>query len=240
MRALALLLVALNLLYFAWVNWIDAPPQAAPQFSEKTAPTLVLASERKNQLKQTPVVEPTPEPSPAAAQAPPGPVCRSVGPFQDLPGAVQASATLQSSGLDSRQRVASGELWVGYWVSVQTSKSREEAERAMATLKQYNVNDAYVIPSADPPHVVSLGVFREQERAHRLAEQVKALGLAAQIADRTRPGAVYWLDVTLADSKQPLDLTMLGAQPGKIVRLEVRDCPAAAVNPENADSVGRR
>jgi hypothetical protein len=55
-----------------------------------------------------------------------------------------------------------------------------------------------------------------------LREEVRALGFEPQLVDRTRRATVYWIDVTLA-SDQMLDFDSL-QQPGRIVRLEQRDC----------------
>jgi cell division septation protein DedD len=157
-----------------------------------------------------------------------GPQCISIGPFQDLTSATQASATLKSAGRDSRQRLEQGQLWVGYWVNVPGFAKREDAERAVTKLKQNGITDVYISLSgadAESPNVVSLGVFKETERAQRILVQAKGLGFPAQISDRTRAGSVYWVDVDFPSPQPNFDFSTLGAQPGKILRLEQRACP---------------
>jgi hypothetical protein len=223
MRAFALLLAVVNILYFGWAAWIDAPlPMTGGQVVEDV-PGLMLARERAapigGKTAQTVAQSERPKESSAA-----GPSCTSVGPFQDLASAAQAAAALKGAGFDSEQRLEQGEMWVGYWLSLQGLGTREEADRALARLKEQGISDAYIIPGSDPPNVVSLGVFKDHERAQRRLSEIQKLGLPAQLSDRKRAGSVYWLDAAV-NPGQALDLSLLGAEPGKILRLEMRACP---------------
>jgi len=217
MRAIALLLVVVNALYFSWAAWIDTPPDvvAPPELAD--VPGLTLARERMA------ASNPAPKPAQTTQAAASESRCTSVGPFQDLSSAVQAAATLNGAGFESTQRLEQGEMWVGYWLSLQGLGTREEADVALATLKEKGITDAYIIPSSDPPNVVSLGVFKDHDRAQKRLNEIQQLGLPAQLSDRKRAGSVYWLDVAVAAGKE-LDLASLGAQPGKILRLETRSC----------------
>jgi len=229
MRALALLLIVANLGYLGWAVLIDAPPKPLPVDSTDTSNVtrLVLASERVSpaQLLKKPTTRIAVKPVEPPPEAPPQ-KCVSVGPFQDLPSVVEASAVFKGAGYESRQRLEQGELWVGHWVSIAGFGNHELAERAVAKLKEKGVVDAYILPGTDPANVISLGVFKEQDRAQRRMNEAKSLGFEAQIADRTRAGSVYWIDVDLKNAGQTLDTSILGSQPGKIVRLELRACPA--------------
>jgi hypothetical protein len=74
--------------------------------------------------------------------------------------------------------------------------------------------------------VLSLGVFTDRRRAERRREEVSLLGLDASISDRRQPGSVYWIDV-LRDADDPvLDPATIPSDPGRILRIEVRSCPA--------------
>ena len=230
MRAIALLLIVTNLGYLGWATLIDAPAPPPVAATDEAAPRLVLASERvPAQTENTKIAKrtvvakaaaPTPDKTPSAAQQ----QCMSVGPFQDLPTVAQASAVLEGAGFDSRQRLEPGELWIGYWVSIAGFTTHEQAQAAVERLKSKGVDDAYILPGADPPNVISLGVFKEHDRAQRRLSEAKGLGFEATIADRTRAGSVYWIDVDLKNGQQSLDTSILGSQPGKIVRLETRSC----------------
>jgi SPOR domain len=154
--------------------------------------------------------------------------CSSIGPFPDLPQASQAQAALKQAGYEPRQRIEQGELWVGYWVSVQDLATRAAAEKAVETLRANGITDVYLMPGTDPENVLSLGVFSDYQRAQKRADEVKELGFEPRIDDRKREGSVWWIDVDLAEPGQLIDTTILQTGPGRILRLEMRACPEAA------------
>ena len=154
--------------------------------------------------------------------------CTSVGPFPDLPQASQAQAALRTAGFQPRQRMEQGEIWAGYWVSVQGLATRDAAEAALRTLSSNGIGDVYVMPGSDPPNVLSLGVFSDYQRAQRRVDEVRAIGLTPRIDDRKRAGSVYWIDVDLQEPGQVIDSSIFRSDPGKITRLEMRACPAGA------------
>ncbi len=235
MRALALLIIIANLGYLGWAVLIDASPEPTQVASiDENAPRLVLASERvpaeapPNKKPTTRIAAAKPATAMPSAQDSATEECTSVGPFQDLPTVVQASAVLEGAGFNSRQRLEQGELWVGNWVSIAGFATHEQAQNAIDKLKVKGVSDAYILPGTDPPNVISLGVFKEHDRAQRRMNEAKSLGFDATIADRTRAGSVYWIDVDLKDGNKILDTSILASQPGKIVRLETRPCAQSA------------
>lgn len=250
MRILCLLLILANALFLVWSQLIDvktsaldraAPPSASPP------PRIVLAREAETEsddeenLAEPPreirdVAPPSVEPlnppkneTDASAQLARADAmtCTSVGPFSDLPQAAQAQSALRVAGYEPRQRVEEGEIWVGYWVSVPNLPNRAAADAAIRTLGDNGVTDVYLMPDAQPNHVVSLGVFSDYQRAQRRADQVKALGLDARISDRRRAGSVYWIDVDLREPGEMLDATVFQTGEARIMRLEMRACPEA-------------
>jgi hypothetical protein len=262
MRAVALLLILANLGFLGWSQLVDTrSPRAelAAKVGASSAPRLVLSTEAKGNPTAARTAGLSVEPAPVAgtqgdaslpgadlnaatgpAIAAPGDLqCVSVGAFRDLAEAVQASAALQTAGYASRQRVDQGDVWLGYWVSVQNLASREAAEKALADLSQRGITDAYILPGSDPANTLSLGVFNDAARAQRRVEEIKALGFDAQLADRKRAGSVYWLDVDLPAPGALFDPAVLQTQPGKIVRLEFRSCPEGAGKDAQAAAEGQ-
>ena len=151
--------------------------------------------------------------------------CTSVGPFRELSQAASAAATLRAAGHQPVQRVAEGDLWIGYWVYIAALPTEQAANEILAKVRDQGITDSYVIPNSDSGNLVSLGVFSEISGVSRRRDQVRALGLEPQVVDRTRRATVYWVDVTLAP-EQTLDFDSL--QPaGRIIRLEQRDCEPA-------------
>ena len=246
MRTLCLLLLLANILYFTWSQMLDVQVSGLDRKGSKPVEPsmrIVLAREMLDENPPEPAVEqirdvlppaveplgkePAPAESVAAAQGD-GLSCMSIGPFPDLPQASQAQASLRAAGFQPRQRVEQGELWAGYWVSVQGLATREEAESALRMLTGSGISDVYVMPGSDPPNVLSLGVFSDYQRAQRRVGEVRALGLTARIDDRKRAGSVYWIDVDLQEPGQVLDSSIIQSDPRKITRLEMRACRAAA------------
>jgi hypothetical protein len=79
--------------------------------------------------------------------------------------------------------------------------------------------------------VISLGLFSEQKRAEVRVAQTQALGFNPAIADRKRTGNVYWIDIDLKPTDGLPNASDLVSESGRITRLEVKACPAAAGAP---------
>jgi cell division septation protein DedD len=167
---------------------------------------------------------------PAAPAAAPEAVaathCMSVGPFRELAQAATATATLRTAGYQPTQRVADGEIWIGYWIYIDAIPTEAEANAILAKVRGQGITESYVIPNSDSGNLVSLGVFGEIGNVTRRREQVRALGYDPKVVDRTRRATVYWVDVALT-AGQTLDLDKLQT-PGRIQRLEQRACDAPA------------
>ena len=234
MRTFCLVLILCNVLFLSWSQLLDArvrdlerspPPVVSPP------PRLVLAREvpaSPQPAHVNPVQPPRVAPlggSPSDQQAGDAMSCSSVGPFADLAEASQAQAALKNAGFEPRQRVEQGELWVGYWVSVQDFESRDTAEAALRLLVSNGVSDVYLMPTTDSSNVLSLGVFSDYQRAQRRADEIRALGLEPRIDDRKRAGSVYWIDADLPEPGRGIDTAMFQTDPRKITRLELRPCP---------------
>jgi sporulation related protein len=244
MRSLCLLLILANVLYFTWSQMIDVHGSSLDRKGSTPAEAparIVLAREmlEANPDERTvgpirdvqpPAVEPlNAQTPPAAANETPHPdslSCTSIGPFADLPQASRAQAALRTAGFQPRQRMEQGEIWAGYWVSIQGLPTRDEAESALKTLTANGIADVYVMPGNDPPNVLSLGVFSDYQRAQRRLDEVRALGLTPRIDDRKRSGSVYWIDVELQEPGQVIDSSIFQTDARKITRLEMRSCPS--------------
>jgi hypothetical protein len=163
---------------------------------------------------------------PVTAGADAAPRCTTVGPFRELAQAATAAATLRTAGYQPTQRVAEGDVWIGYWVYIDSIATEVEANAILAKVRAEGVTDSYVIPNSDSGNLVSLGVFSEISGVARRREQVRSLGYDPKVVDRTRRATVYWVDVVLT-AEQALDFDALQT-PGRIQRLEQRNCDAPA------------
>lgn len=218
MRTAFLALVLMNVAYFAWAHWVDAPPRA-PAKDAPHLPQLQLANELPaggQAGPATPVKTTDPE-----AQ------CFSVGPFGDVDNSAKAAALLRAKGFDPHQRAEAADASAGYWVFVGNMKSDAEADRALVTLERGGIKDALVMPAAgDTPKRLSLGLFSERTRADHRAQSIRALGLNAEVAERKLPGTVYWVDLALLPGMGTVPIQDLFAE-GISSKIAVQTCPAA-------------
>ncbi|MBS0579253.1 MAG: SPOR domain-containing protein [Proteobacteria bacterium] len=219
MRTAFLALLLLNLAYFAWAHWVDAPRGAVPGVSASRLPELHLVSEvpagSAAAASQTKAVE-------ADAQA-----CFSVGPFGDVDNSARAAALLKAKGFDPRQRAESAEASEGWWVFVAGLKTDAEIDRALVSLERGGIKDALVMPAtADSGRRLSLGLFSERSRADRRAQSIRALGLNAEVAERKLPGTVYWVDLAPLPGMATVPIQDLFAE-GVSSRIAVQTCPPA-------------
>jgi hypothetical protein len=213
-------LLFVNLVYFAWAHWIDAPRPAPVNDAIGHLPRLKMADE-------SPAAErPAARASKTAFGA--ATVCLSVGPFADLANSDRAAALLKARGFDPRQRAEPSPISASYWVYVAGLATQADADRALVTLERNGIKDALVMPDAEAGRRLSLGLYTERPRAERRAEAVQQAGLKAEIAERKVPGALYWLDVAPPAGMNTVPIQDLITQ-GVSSRVGVQPCaPGAA------------
>jgi hypothetical protein len=241
LKSIVLGLALANVGYYLWSGGIASPP--APASAPAPATTLKLASEAAA----------TPRPADVSPTVPPGGIvgasggadvqgaapsagsadlltnvkrCISVGPFRDVAETAHAASTLRSGGYDPRQRVAEGEVWAGVWVYLPITPSHG-SDQMLAKLKAGGIEDALEMPGPNEGSVISLGLYSDSKRAQSRVSQAQALGFNPGIADRKRTGDVYWIDIDLKPTDSVLKPADLQGESGRIVRLEVKGCPAA-------------
>jgi hypothetical protein len=242
LKTLVVCLVLANVCYFLWERGIAKPPESS--VATPAPASLKLVSERADFGRS----ESAGSLAPAAASATTANVaasaednahtggnaglltnvkrCISVGPFRDVAEAAHAASTLRGGGYDPRQRVADGEVWAGVWVYLPLPASRPVAEQTLAKLKAGGIDDALEMPGPNEGSVISLGLYSEPKRAQARVTQAQALGFNPGIADRKRNGNVYWIDIDLKPTDGLLNPSDLQGESGRIVRLEVKGCPA--------------
>jgi hypothetical protein len=215
-------LLFLNLAYFAWAHWIDAP--RPPPVNEAIAhlPQLKMAGEGPPAGRAKTALDDTTN-------------CRSVGPFVDPASSAQAATLLKAKGFDPRQRAEQGQVAVGYWVYAGRLASQAEADRALVTLERNGIKDALVMPeTADTGRRLSVGFYSERSRAERRAQVVRQAGLSAEIAESKLPDTLYWVDLTPAPGINTVALQGVFAD-GVSSRIAVQPClPVTAAAPTTA------
>jgi hypothetical protein len=204
-RAVLLVLLLVNLAYFAWAQWLAPGDEAALPLSPKVnAPELKLAREAA--------------PADTAAAS-----CVTVGPFPTQELAARARATLTDSGYDSVPREVQTRDVDGFWVFLEAPSTAAAEKRLLDRLRRGGIADALAVGEAGERRI-SLGVFSDETRAIAQSERVARLQLLPQIEAREKDTTSIWLDLQLKSGAAPLEGQKFRAGESE---LEFRACPAA-------------
>ncbi|SCU85327.1 conserved hypothetical protein [Cupriavidus necator] len=150
--------------------------------------------------------------SPASAPAP------DAAPRSALPSATLAAACIEIGGFSAQAaRRATEDLaaaalrveafarqeQVRWWVHLPAQPTREHAERKLAELRRRNVTEYSLVTAGTPEattYTVSLGLFRERERAQQYLDSLRGHGVrTAMLTEAARPLTRQWLRVRDAD-----------------------------------------
>jgi hypothetical protein len=234
MRNLFLLILLINLLAFAYQNWIIEPDiSVEPTFFAQDVPELMLAPvSRAPQQKAgaVAVVETGAAISDVAEEDEgnmlPDYRCMRVGSFRQESDAAAARAILEKREATVRQTAVEGRVWVGYWVQTAGQGSRAAAEKTRQSLIEGGMPDVYIL--ADSDNRISLGVFRLRSSADKVVQRARKMGLDTRVIERYQPGQNYWLLVRMPADQllQPGDIPSVA---GQILRTENVSCSEAGI-----------
>jgi len=176
-------------------------------------------------------VAPTPPPTSPAVRTTPVLVqsCLEFGPMSDEEAA-RARQALAAGGLLERTAQAPMMATASWWVHVPPRRSLLQAENELARIRAAGVRDAYVVlEQGEMPLALSLGLFRTEEAARRVADQMKSRGIGGVVVGRReqqiRLTAFYVRDPSDADLGE---LDQLRATfPGTSIRTSA--CPETSV-----------
>ncbi|MGB7541789.1 MAG: SPOR domain-containing protein [Burkholderiales bacterium] len=191
MRTFFLLLLLLNLGFFAWgqfgPNYVSGEAQLIDQQLNPKAIRLLtaeqvaaLSAERAERAER--------------AKAPKLTPCLELGAFNpgDLPRVEQALGALALGPKLSQRRV---DEIANFWVYMPPQTNRQTATRKAAELKKLGVEEFFVVQD-DPKFrfAISLGVFKSEEAAKAQLEQLRAKGVrTARVGAReTQVPKVYF------------------------------------------------
>lgn len=220
-RVLVLALLLANLLFFGWSQWIDVPaPPARSSIAGLPRLTLVrdLLPDQRAGLARKMALQTLP------------PKCVSVGPFDDLGVASRAAALLQAKSLVPRQRIVQAPAVRRFWVYLDGFAGDAGVTRVLHTLEHGGIDDAEAMTPNAGGRQISLGLFSDRAHAEVRAQAVRKMGLKPRVEERTVPGTIYWLDLTLPNSSVAVPLKdVSNLEPGGgTAPISVQQCPSAA------------
>jgi SPOR domain len=236
-RALIVLLIALNLGAAAWWLTRTAPPPAAPpqtppgavrlQLLNEAAPANAAATPAVPPLEAAPpATEPAPAPvvAPAltAAESPP-PQCFSLGPFADAAAANAAIAKLGAQATRVRSREQPGRSASGYNVTLPPAADRAAAQALAQRIGAAGFDDYLIVSSGEQSNGIALGRYRSRDSAERRQAALQAAGFPAQLQPIGEEGAAeWWLELAAAPDVAGAQLQTLAAA----TRFRALDCAA--------------
>jgi len=228
-RVLVLALLLANILFFGWQYWLGKHEPPVPADPYRDVPELELAS------MPAPVSDvPTGEGGAAgfvADDAASAGACATLGPFVDK---AQAETAIAGSGLSEFQPVLREVAGVRttYWVYLPPFRDRQSANRALRTLSDIGIKDAYVVGDGEDRNAIALGLYSDQDRATRRADQIQALGVTAQIGPLKRAITLYMVDLVLP-SPSVLDAVQIATLGSGVSIVEINcDAPAEGLTDE--------
>lgn len=218
MRNLFLALLLANLLFLGWRLWV-APPEVPADRLLNRGPEPDIAA--------TPVAASGRTGAARAGAANGASRCLRIGPIADAQLADTLRSSLNRRGIGATTTSEEGQVWVGHWVQLESVASRKEADAIAARLAAGGLPDAYILQTS-PPFSISLGVFRDKERADKVVAAATRLGFRPQMTNRYRAGLQYWL-AAIVPPGAALSVDDLGRESGQILRAEPVACPADSI-----------
>jgi hypothetical protein len=185
MRALFLLLVLANLVFFAYAHVAREGAGNAASLGQ-----LEISPERIKLLKaagQVPADRPR-----AAGKAIPGAPKVSVGPAACLEwGTFAGPAVARAETALAQLALAAGQLdrivtdAGGYWVYMPPLKAKADVDKKVGELKALGVSEFFVVQDAGQwRNAISLGIFKSDEAAQAFLSKLKERGVRSAIAAR--------------------------------------------------------
>jgi len=158
----------------------DLPPEIKPQLPPVGAETAALKL-------------------PAEEDLPPGNLqCRSIGVFEKRSQAELLTVQLLALGLKPEISSETSNEQAGYWVLIPPQSNREAAIDIAKRLEEAGVADLWRFTSGNLAHAISLGLFRDLERAQARKDQIGGLGFNTEVRPRYRQQTQYWLNYSFS------------------------------------------
>jgi hypothetical protein len=170
-----------------------AEPVVAVALVEEKTPEIVPESESANEVPETVAGEAGPEKSSHSGG------CYTLGPFRDLDTLRSLTREIKSYVVAADFRGREEKEQPLYWVYIKPEKNIEKAMEVGERLKANKIKDFYIIREGEKNNGISLGYFRNKDRAFRLAKKATKLGFAVQADPVFKTYTVYWLDYELAE-----------------------------------------
>ena len=123
--------------------------------------------------------------------------CFTLGPFRDLDKLRGFIREIKPYVVKADFRGQEENKLSVYWVYIPPEKSRKQAFKTGKRLKDKKIKDFYIVREGEKNNGISLGYFRNKNRAFKLEKKVKKLGFDVLVEPIFKTYTVYWLDYQL-------------------------------------------
>ena len=193
-RLLVLLLLAMNVGVAVWWSLRPAPTEPTPPLTDPGVPALQLLAEI-DQRNVDPVAEVVGPPEPDVVDA--DRVCLELGPFLTQVDLRGAGTALTPSAHRIQLRETSTVIRRGFRVFIADPGTREAALATARALQARGIRDYYVVTAGAEQNTVSLGLYRDENNAHRRQREISALGFDVELEVRNEEIPQFWIDLEL-------------------------------------------
>jgi hypothetical protein len=162
----------------------QTPPSLTDREEPARVPRMVEAPAPSEEMV---VQAPIPEPEPALA----APVCGGLGVFEKRSQAELASVRLLAQGAKTEITSESSNEQAGFWVLIPPQRDRQGAIAIANRLEKAGITDLWRFTSGDLAHAISLGLFRDEERARARRDKIEEMGFNPIVKPRYREQPRY-------------------------------------------------
>jgi SPOR domain len=152
--------------------------------------------------------------------------CFTLGPFRNKDNLLSLKKDIEPYVEKAVIRNREEKEHTVHWVYIQPEKDRKSVIELGKRLKAKKIKDFYVIREGEKNNGISLGHFKDKERAFGLESKVKKLGFDVMVEPIYKSFEVFWLDYQLTGDEIPEAILKKYAQSvdkNKISHLS-RDC----------------
>ncbi|MBL3598710.1 MAG: hypothetical protein JMN25_02425 [gamma proteobacterium endosymbiont of Lamellibrachia anaximandri] len=126
--------------------------------------------------------------------------CVSIGPLSKRAMVDTLSIRLLALDVTTRLKTESVKEQAGYWVVVPPQKDRAAAVATVKRLKGAGVTDLWRFTSGELAHAISLGLFRNEDRAEARKKLIADKGFDVEVRPRVRKQSSYRLEYSYKDT----------------------------------------
>lgn len=137
-----------------------------------------------------------------------GKLCFSLGPFDNKVESEKISTLLKEKNVETTSIRLRDTSLSGYWVILPSSGSRKEAIAHIQKLKEYKIQDYFLVATGSHENAVSLGVYSQKNLARRRVDEMIRLGFIPRMESVALPRKVYWLNWYKESNIQPDELSI--------------------------------